>query len=429
MCPRAFHVAFLLTLLAGPLTAQQAPTSGDSTSLTIYDSNFSVVRTAIELGLQPGVNDVATTKVTTQLEPDSVVLTNQAGPGTFKILEQSYVSGIDTQERLKPTVKWQIESEKAQNLHAEFAYITGGLSWQAAYNAIVPDAAADVTGDQRGDILGWITISNQSGADFPAAHIKLMAGDGAKPLDQDFRIPRQIMNAGFASNTELQEMQIGQKAFDNFHFYDLNRTIHVGDGEVKQIQFLTAGGVSISRAYVYDGAATNRQPIYDGRVNDEPGYGLDAMRTKVNIAQEIRNTSANHLGIPLPSGRLRLYSRDSRGQIDFVGEDLIPHIPTGGSINIISGDVFDVKGARTQTDFHVSQNGRTLDETIQIKLTNQRPQPVVVTVVEHLYRGKNWEVTEKSADYTAVDSNTIQFPVKVPAKGESTLTYSVRYSW
>lgn len=155
MCPRAFHVAFLLTLLAGPLTAQQAPTSGDSTSLTIYDSNFSVVRTAIELGLQPGVNDVATTKVTTQLEPDSVVLTNQAGPGTFKILEQSYVSGIDTQERLKPTVKWQIESEKAQNLHAEFAYITGGLSWQAAYNAIVPDAAADVTGDQRGDILGW----------------------------------------------------------------------------------------------------------------------------------------------------------------------------------------------------------------------------------------------------------------------------------
>lgn len=224
-------------------------------------------------------------------------------------------------------------------------------------------------------------------------------------------------------------MQIGQKAFDNFHFYDLNRTIHVGDGEVKQIQFLTEGGVSISRAYVYDGAATNRQPIYDGRVNDEPGYGLDAMRTKVNIAQEIRNTSANHLGIPLPSGRLRLYSRDSRGQIDFVGEDLIPHIPTGGSINIISGDVFDVKGARTQTDFHVSQNGRTLDETIQIKLTNQRPQPVVVTVVEHLYRGKNWEVTEKSADYTAVDSNTIQFPVKVPAKGESTLTYSVRYSW
>jgi hypothetical protein len=366
--------------------------------------------------------------VTTQLEPDSVLLTNQAGRGTIKILEQNYNSGVGTQERLKPNLRWQIESEKAQNLRAELAYITGGLSWQAAYNVIVPDAA-DVTGDQGADILGWVTISNQSGADFPAARIQLMAGDGAKTQEESFRTPKQMMSAGIAGNTESEEMQIGQKAFDDFHLYDLNRTINLGDGEVKQVQFLTADGVSISRTYVYDGAATNRQPVYGGRVNEEQEYGLDATRSKVNIAQEIRNTSANHLGIPLPSGRLRLYRRDSRGQIEFVGESLIPHTPTEGSISIISGDVFDVKGARTQTDFHVSENGRTLDEIIQVKLTNQKPQPVVVTVLEHLYRGKNWEINDKSADYTKVDSNTIQFPIQVPAKGESTLTYSIRYSW
>jgi len=88
-----------------------------------------------------------------------------------------------------------------------------------------------------------------------------------------------------------------------------------------------------------------------------------------------------------------------------------------------------VEGARTQTDFHVNESGRTVDETIEIKLTNQKPQPITVTVVEHLYRGNKWEITDKSADYTRIDSNTIQFPIQVPAKGQSDLTYSVRYSW
>lgn len=427
VCPHVFYAVLALTFLGPSVAAQQAPIPSEATSLTIFNSNFSVIRSVIELGLQPGLNDVTTTKVTSQLEPDSVLLTNQAGRGTFKIIEQNYGSGVVTQEKLKPALRWQIESEKTQNLKAELAYITGGLSWQAAYNAIVPDAT-EAGGDQLADILGWITVSNQSGADFPVARIKLMAGDAANAQDENFRTARQ-MNAGIANNTESEEMQIGEKAFDDFHFYDLNRTIHLSDGEVKQVQFLTAGGVSISRAYVYDGAAANRQAVYGGRVNEEQEYGLDAMRTKVNIAQEIRNTPANHLGIPLPSGRLRLYRRDSKGQLEFVGETIIPHTPTEGSVNIVSGDTPDVRGARTQTDFHVSESGRTVDETIQVKLTNQKPQPVVVTVLEHLYRGRNWEINDKSAVYTKVDSNTIQFPIQVPAKGESTLTYSVRYSW
>ena len=57
----------------------------------------------------------------------------------------------------------------------------------------------------------------------------------------------------------------------------------------------------------------------------------------------------------------------------------------------------------------------TLDEYFEIKLTNQKAQPVTVNVLEHLYRGDNWEIMQKSADYTKLDSHTIQFPVQVPA--------------
>ena len=88
-----------------------------------------------------------------------------------------------------------------------------------------------------------------------------------------------------------------------------------------------------------------------------------------------------------------------------------------------------MKGSRRQTDFHVDYNKRMLDETFEIKVTNQKQQPVNVAVLEHMYRGENWEITGKSNRFNKRDSHTIEFPIKVPAKGEVTLTYSVHYSW
>ncbi|MGA2887756.1 MAG: hypothetical protein ABSE51_06870 [Terracidiphilus sp.] len=376
MCSRVLYAVFALTFLGPSVTSQQAPTP----------------HTTIELNLQPGLNDITTTQVTAQLEPDSVVLRDLATrSATFHIIEQNYDSGVATPEKLlKPTLRWQIQSDKTQDLHAELAYITGGLNWQVAYNAIMPEAT-DVNGDQRADILAWVTVSNQSGTDFPAAHIKLMAADAGKIQSEDFRSTRRMMTPDNPGNIESEEMAIGQRSFDDFHFYDLNRTVHLRDAEVKQVQFLNATGVSISRSYVYDGASANRRPLNAGRVIEEQEYGLDATRTRVNIAEEIRNTSANHLGIPLPCGRLRLYRRGSDGGIEFVSESLIPHTPPEGSVSIVSGDAFDLRGARTQTDFYISESGRTLDETIQIKLANQKPELIAVTVLEHLYRGNNCE--------------------------------------
>ena len=54
---------------------------------------------------------------------------------------------------------------------------------------------------------------------------------------------------------------------------------------------------------------------------------------------------------------------------------------------------------------------------------------VRVAVLEHLYRGDNWEITEKSTGYTKQDSHTLEFPLEVPAKGDATLTYAVHYTW
>lgn len=110
-------------------------------------------------------------------------------------------------------------------------------------------------------------------------------------------------------------------------------------------------------------------------------------------------------------------------------ESLIDHTPVEDTIKVSTGSAFDLKGSRRQTDFQVDQSARFLNESFEIKLTNQKSDPVTVSVLEHLYRGANWEVLEKSNNYTKLDSHTIEFPVQVPAKGEAAVTYTVRYTW
>ena len=135
------------------------------------------------------------------------------------------------------------------------------------------------------------------------------------------------------------------------------------------------------------------------------------------------------MGMPLPAGRVRVYRRDDKGGMEFVGESAINHTPTEDTVKVSTGSAFDVKGTRRQTEFYIDQGRRTLDETFEIKVTNQKQDAVTVGVLEHLYRGDNWEIQHKSGDYAKLDSHTIQFPLEVPAKGEATLTYAVRYTW
>ena len=72
---------------AGAQQDQQKQPNG--TALTIYNQDLAVVRTTVDLDLKPGNNEVTTTKVTSQLEPDSVVLRDPAERHPVQIEEQN----------------------------------------------------------------------------------------------------------------------------------------------------------------------------------------------------------------------------------------------------------------------------------------------------------------------------------------------------
>jgi hypothetical protein len=459
-------------------------------SLTIYNGNFAVVRQTLPLDLRAGVNEVQFTEVTGQLEPDSVMLRDPSGGRLLQVLEQNYrndpvspemllslnegkvlefrtnrmengqpvivkgkvlrsgyaagrsyaqpiveVNGLlqfglpgqplfpelGNESILKPQLNWALRTDKPGAFDAEVAYITGGMTWHADYNVVAPEKGDTV------DIVGWVTIDNQSGKAFDHARIKLMAGDVNKIQPATMKDAR-----AYAQTVEVSAVAapvVTEKAFDEFHLYTLERAVTLHDHETKQVEFVTAQGVASQRLYVYDGAQI---PQYYGwsydNIRNDHNYGTQS-NPKIWVMQEFKNTAANHLGMPLPKGRLRFYRRDNDGRLEFTGENEIDHTPKDETVRVYTGNAFDVVGERKRMDYKINIDQMWADESFEIHVRNHKKEAVEVRVVEHLYRGPNWLIKVKSDDYRKLDANTVEFPVKIKADGEAVVTYTVHYSW
>jgi hypothetical protein len=324
---------------------------------------------------------------------------------------------------LKPRLEWLLATDKAGRFPAELSYVTGGMSWQADYNIVAPEKGDLV------DIVGWVTMDNQTGRTFENARIKLMAGDVNKL--QPGAIGGAVMRMAASQAVEVAGAQVTEKAFDEYHLYTLERITTLRDRETKQVEFIRAASVSTKQVYIYDGAKIDPNR-YNGwnweNIRNDHSYGTES-NPKIWVMREFVNSQANHLGIPLPKGRVRFYRRNDDGQVEFTGENIIDHTPKDETIRIYTGNSFDLSGERRRTNYTVENKGGAATETFEIKIRNHKKEPVEVRVVEHLYRGKNWEIATKSDDYQKKDSQTIEFPVTVAPDGEKTITYTAHYTW
>ncbi len=318
---------------------------------------------------------------------------------------------------LKPTLNWLLQSDQPGKFDAEVSYITGGFTWEADYNLVSPEKGDTV------DLIGWVTMNNQSGKTFHDAKIKLMAGDVNKI--QPAIVANGVMRMKEMSMAGSAEPAVTEKAFDEFHLYSLARPTTLLDRETKQVEFVRATDVKAPVVYVYAGVENFR--FYG--LNNDPNFSARSENKKVVVMHEFVNAETNHLGIALPKGKLRFYRRDADGQMEFVGEDMIDHTPRDETIRVTTGNAFDLVGERKQTNFRVDTSEKSMDESFEIKLRNRKKEPVEIRVVEHLYRWSNWEITAKSDDFRKTDSQTIEFRVPVKPDEERTVTYTVHYSW
>ena len=190
---------------------------------------------------------------------------------------------------------------------------------------------------------------------------------------------------------------------------------------------LKTADVPVKKVFLYEGAPQFRW--YGGLVTDA-GYGSEEGNKKVNVIIEVKNSQDNHMGMPLPKGKVRLYKRDpADASLEFIGEDQIDHTPKDETVKLHIGDAFDIVGERKRTDFHVDTASHVMTESFEIRVRNHKTEPVEVLVKEPLYRWNNWEITQASHKWTKYDASTIHFPVKVDKDGEQVITYTVRYTW
>jgi hypothetical protein len=324
---------------------------------------------------------------------------------------------------LKPTLQWLLSSAQAGAVRTEFSYVTGGLTWEADYNIVAPDKGDTV------DLVGWVTMDNQSGKSFANARIKLMAGDVNKiqPGAESDRL--QGMAGAIAINGRMMP-PVTERTFDEYHLYTLARATTLHDRETKQVEFIRATGVATKRIYVYDGVKIDANR-YNGwnwdNIRNDYSYGTES-NPKIWVMREFVNSDANHLGMPLPKGRVRFYRRDD-SQIEFTGENVIDHTPRDETVRVYTGNAFDLVGERRRTDYKLDTNKHTLDESFEIKVRNHKKEPADVRVIEHLYRSLTWDIPVKSSTYRKIDSQTIEFAITLAADSEKTVSYTAHYSW
>jgi hypothetical protein len=320
----------------------------------------------------------------------------------------------------RPTLLWDISSQRGGTQRARVTYQTGGITWWADYNLIFSDGRDANNGTV--DLSAWVSIINQSGATYPEARLKLIAGDVNRV--QAAPPPRLMMERAVAMAADAG---FEEKSFDEFHLYTLGRPTTLPNNSTKQIElFDQARKVPAQRLLVY--ANTAAMGFGGGRYED-PNFPF-AGSNKVDTYLQFRNDRASGLGMPLPAGRIRVSRLDSAdNSLEFIGEDAIGHTPRDEQVRVKLGSAFDVVGERKQVDFRSDSRARWMEEEVEVTLRNHKDTDVEVQVREFLFRWSDWQILSSSQGFEKEDARTILFKAQVPKNGSRTVRYRVRYSW
>ncbi len=422
-------------------------------AVTVYNNNLGVIKDVREINLKSGLSKIAITDVAKLIDPTSVHIKLDGA-----VIEQNYqfdlvsldkilqkyvdknislvsesneliegkllssMSGQVVLERkeggllmipnvnkyrfsvgslpegliTKPTLIWQVNSNRSGNQDVEISYQTQGMNWHAEYVAVLNKD------DTKLDLNAWVSIDNKSGTTFKNAKLKLVAGDVNRVQDRNriYKGGRQIT----ALAADNAAPQFEEKSFFEYHIYNLQRPTNLAQNETKQISLFEAQNINANKKFFYRSV----------------GYNT---KGKVNVIVEFKNKKDENLGVPMPKGKVRVYKSDGES-IEFVGEDLIDHTPQNETIKLKIGDAFDVLVEERQVE-HKKITSRVYEQTFEIKVKNRKKKKVTVEVERYL--GLNWEILNSSLEYKKKNAQTITFQVPVKADDETVLTFKVRY--
>ena len=228
---------------------------------------------------------------------------------------------------------WLLDSSEPKQA-LEVTYLSQGFGWAADYVLTVGDEAT-ASAISTADLTGWVTLQNNTSTSYENAQLKLVAGN----VQRVNGMPMSMAKSEMKDDGE-RERQFSEESFFEYHLYTLDHPTTLLSNEQKQVTLLEGHGIQVLRRELifFFGASY----YYRG------SYGQVVSNQKVGVFLEIKNDEANHLGMPLPKGTVRVYKADKSGAEQFIGEDSIDHTPRDEKVRIKMGESFDVVGDRKQ---------------------------------------------------------------------------------
>jgi hypothetical protein len=442
-------------------------------AVTVYNSNIALVRDVRQVALPSGALDLSLLDIAASVNPATVHVRSLSEPSKLGVLEQNYqydlldpqrllrkyvgrevtlvrtrqengttrqeevralllafndapvwkigneiVTGLNAEQyrfpeipdnlRSRPTLVWKLDNTGGRQHRIETSYLAGNMSWNADY---VLTVARD---DQHADLDGWVTVNNSSGTAYRNAHLQLVAGELHRVSDEK-EVAEMMAKAARAD--VASPAAFAREAFSEYHLYSLSRRTTLQENETKQIALLGGTGTPVRKLFVVNG----QQFYYRNRQN--PGSPI---KDSVQVFYAFRNDEASGLGMPMPAGVVRVYQADSKGGLQFAGEDRIAHTPKDEDITLKIGTAFDVVCERKQIDFEKIAEG-VYEMAYEITLRNHKATPITVQVNEPI--AGDWRMLTSTYPSTKTEAWAARFEVPVAANSSGVLRYRVRVKW
>jgi hypothetical protein len=351
-----------------------------------------------------------------------------------------------------PTLSVLVRSAEAVTKTVTLSYLARGFDWSADYTAT---ASAD---GRSMDLGAWVTLANGNGVGFPAAHTQVVAGRvnrenrQVEPIDVGGPILAQCWPRGSTSDSPqylqldggatagmdrmeknqafpasvaaLRSMavtagRVEQEQLGDLKLYRVPDRTTIASRQSKQVRLLDRSDIPVSVVYGADFAV------------DDTGGPSPASRLLRTM-----NTAANHLGLPLPSGRIAVYAvrgkekllQHESGMRDLaVGEEV--EIDMGASPDVQVTAVRDHAGLDSD---HVPALPRVAGAAVlkhakidvfHVDISNARAAEIEFELRLHLPEGGR--IVRADHPLRAKNGRPI-FRLPIPANGTATLRYQIQ---
>jgi hypothetical protein len=296
--------------------------------------------------------------------------------------------------RARPTLSVTLES-KGGSTPTTLTYLTPGLGWTSDYVTLFDDAKQTI------DVQGWVTLTNNTGTDYTNADVLLVAGN---PNNGGGRRNVQMpWNGSTGTIDEAGTESNDRERLGDYYLYPLSERTTISNAQQKQVSFLDVKAAPARKVYEFNNGwlATNEA-------------------ASASSVLKFSTSRGGGLGDQLPSGTMRVYMRDKRGDPQFIGESAIEATPMGSAMSIRTGDAFDVK-VKTVVEERTRLGSSRWRTKMRYEFTNARNETITVDMGQSGLWG-DVRITEQSQEGKRVSADRVEWSIAVPANGKATLT-------